>query len=264
MSSLAHRLEACIIGVSVSDAVDAPLLGVDKVAVDYLASQLVHQLLAVGADIGYGGDFRPGGFTEVIGEAVFRYERRRSDGAVDRRLHQYVAWPVAAPSGDDSSASLYQRVILQKALAVDGSARTEEPTAQDRDDPSMWAKGLTSMRTVMSEAISARIVVGGATAGYKGTMPGIQEEALLAAAANKPVYVLGGFGGAARQLLGLPSPSGAPLDDATRARVEALRLAAVSNGLGSDESSLLSETADPDLAIALVLTGLARTLSPTT
>lgn len=258
MSSLAYRMKGRVVGVSISDAVDAPLLGLDAVAMDYLAAHLVQQLLAVGADIAYGGDLRPGGFTEVMGEAVFRYERRRTDGAVERRLHHYVAWPIPLTQADDPPHLLYPRVIERRALAIDGTGRTEQPSAADAQNPDTWAQGLTAMRSVMSDEISARVVVGGATRGFKGAMPGIHEEALLAAAANKPVYVLGGFGGAARQLLGLASPDGTTLDDEVVARGETLRTSGAENGLDEDEAALLSRTADPDLAVALVLTGLAR------
>jgi SLOG-like protein len=46
----------------------------------------------------------------------------------------------------------------------------------------------------------ARIVLGGKITGYAGFLPGIFEEALLSLEANSPLYVLGGFGGAAEVL----------------------------------------------------------------
>jgi len=58
--------------------------------------------------------------------------------------------------------------------------------------------------------LSARIVLGGKTQGYSGFMPGVFEEALLALEHGIPLYVLGGFGGAAEalaQALLAPGPS---------------------------------------------------------
>ena len=48
--------------------------------------------------------------------------------------------------------------------------------------------------------IRARIVLGGRVEGYKGTMPGIAEETRISLEAGQPVFVLGGFGGCARDI----------------------------------------------------------------
>ncbi len=47
----------------------------------------------------------------------------------------------------------------------------------------------------------ARIVLGGRQSGYIGYMPGILEEAYHSLKSNKPVYLLGGFGGAAKSVI---------------------------------------------------------------
>ena len=60
----------------------------------------------------------------------------------------------------------------------------------------------------------ARIALGGRTHGYKGFLPGIFEEALLSFESGRPLYVLGGFGGAAESLArALLSPPGEPRPD---------------------------------------------------
>lgn len=48
--------------------------------------------------------------------------------------------------------------------------------------------------------LSARIALGGQVCGFKGFAPGLFEEVLLTLEANKPLYLLGGFGGAAEVL----------------------------------------------------------------
>jgi len=69
------------------------------------------------------------------------------------------------------------------------------------------SEALTQMRKIMTAATSARIVMGGKmgllnipTDHYQGNMPGVVEEALLTLEANKPIIVLGAFGGAARDI----------------------------------------------------------------
>ena len=80
------------------------------------------------------------------------------------------------------------------------------------------AEALTAMREASLVLTSARVVIGGkrgdlGVAGdadrYSGKMPGIYEEALNSIAGEKPTFVLGAYGGAARDVaidLGLIKP----------------------------------------------------------
>jgi len=52
------------------------------------------------------------------------------------------------------------------------------------------------MREQLLVRTQARIMLGGRTTGYKGKYPGLVEEALLTLQAGKPLYLMGGFGGA--------------------------------------------------------------------
>lgn len=146
--------------------------------------------------------------------------------------------------------------------------------------------------------IAARIALGGKTMGYRGFLPGIFEEALLSLESARPLYLLGGFGGAsevlARALLDdtrLPdalgdewqfahTPALAVLRDAAAAHplppqildsagaLQALRdrLAsargdlptALNNGLNDAENRELLVTRDLRRAAILVYTGLRR------
>ena len=63
-----------------------------------------------------------------------------------------------------------------------------------------WSAGLTSMRRIMHAKADARVVLGGRVDGYKGTMPGIAEECLMSLKSGQPAFLLGGFGGCARDI----------------------------------------------------------------
>ena len=111
---------------------------------------------------------------------------------------------------------------------------------------------------------SARVVLGGRIEGYLGSMPGIAEEALLTLQAGRPLYLLGGFGGCARDIaesLDLVNP----LYDPPRAfwdGHEAFRgfgADTLNNGLGIEENRTLARTPHIRQAVALVLRGLDRT-----
>ena len=56
---------------------------------------------------------------------------------------------------------------------------------------------MTAMRERMNSDIRARVVLGGKLVGYSGRWPGIVEEAYLLLRARKPLFLVGGFGGAA-------------------------------------------------------------------
>ena len=88
-------------------------------------------------------------------------------------------------------------------LALDGALLAREHRLKLRahePDHDEWTEGLTAMRIVMRGDIQARIVLGGRVEGYMGAMPGIAEEACLSLEADQPVFLLGGFGGCARDI----------------------------------------------------------------
>lgn len=57
-----------------------------------------------------------------------------------------------------------------------------------------WGPSLTAMRRTLASRCDARIAAGGATAGYRGDMPGVAEEVLLSLDADKPTFVTGALG----------------------------------------------------------------------
>ena len=56
---------------------------------------------------------------------------------------------------------------------------------------------LSAMRRQMTAATKVQVVLGGKRHGFAGFLPGIVEEAILTIKSRRPIYVLGGFGGAA-------------------------------------------------------------------
>ena len=64
------------------------------------------------------------------------------------------------------------------------------------------ARSLTDMRERITKETNARVILGGPPSKSMGAFPGIVEEAVLAMRLKQPLYVAGGFGGAAR-LVGL-------------------------------------------------------------
>ena len=61
-----------------------------------------------------------------------------------------------------------------------------------------WARGLTVMRQSITACSQARLVLGGKITGFAGLVPGVVEEAWMSLKQGQPLYLAGGFGGAAR------------------------------------------------------------------
>lgn len=61
-------------------------------------------------------------------------------------------------------------------------------------------ESFTAMRTQMARSCDVRVQLGGRKTDFSGPISGLCEEALLTIAAGKPLYVLGGFGGASRDI----------------------------------------------------------------
>ena len=107
------------------------------------------------------------------------------------------------------------------------------------------AEELTTLRRCITALLNpgCRVCLGGKTSGYKGKEPGIIEEARLALELDKPLYLLGGFGGATRRL---------GEDD----QYECMRYWEVSNGLSNGEKRELFETTDIERSLRLISIGI--------
>ena len=257
-------LEGCRIAISISDAPDMGVRGLGKEHLEDAMTEVARHLLALGAQLAYGGDLRPEGFTELLFELVHRY--RRNEQAERVAVRNYLAWPVHASTPPDKIKQL--RLALEGIaelvlLTPDGKVMTQTETGKPAEPtPSDWRSGLTAMRNTMASETQARVVLGGRTTGYRGRFPGVAEEALIQIENKAPLYVLGGFGGCSFDIaaaLGLSSANGQAswegLKNFTAYRAEDLR-----NGLEFDENVALANTVHADEASALIMRGLLRTV----
>ncbi|MDF1813695.1 MAG: CHAT domain-containing protein [Verrucomicrobiales bacterium] len=181
-----HQIDTEYIG-STQNGVFEPHL---NAAIAYITLSLVR----AGASLGYGGNLR--GYSRLLTNlvAAHRQTRNTEDQAV---LHSFIAaylWDKQPPTEGEFQAK-FERIPEQ------GIPSATEPWAM--------ALELSLMRQKMAERCNARIVLGGKSrpkkaqednAGYAGRFPGQAEEALRHLLAGKPVYIVGGFYGAARRI----------------------------------------------------------------
>ena len=255
------------VAIAVSESADMAGLGLAPEHLRDARAEIARHLLAMGARLVYGGDLRANGFTQLLFELVARYRRDADVGDTRPAVINYLAWPVvmSKPRAElhklmDELAGLAEFHFLDRQGADLAPSALEDPVRPTLTDAD-WADALTAMRGVLTRVSDARVVVGGRTEGYKGRMPGIAEEALTALEAAQPLFLLGGFGGCARDiaitLKLLPEPVSFVAwngqDEFRRFDSGALR-----NGLTVDENATLVRTVHVDEAVAFILRGLLR------
>ena len=200
-------LEGKNIAISVSESSDSQNMGIGKSMFEDLSIELARHLLITGAHLVYGGDLRPGGFTELFKDLAYQYGIYEKDNALKNYFTNYLAWPIYIGMTPATQAEYKScRVDCQKAKIPDTvpiGLREFMVPPTTTDNLYYWAESLKSMRKEMESQINARIILGGRVTGFKGYMPGLYEEAINAAEAKHPIYLLGGFGGASSRLIEL-------------------------------------------------------------
>lgn len=205
--SASRFLEGKNVAISISESPDSSTLGIGKAMFEDLSVELARHLLISGAHLVYGGDLRPGGFTELFKDLAYQYGIYEKDKTLKNYFTNYLAWPIyigmtpATQAEYKSCRVLCQKATIPDTIPTDLHSQMVPPTTVD--NLYYWAESLKAMRQEMESHIDARIILGGRVTGFKGYMPGLYEEAVNAAKANHPLFLLGGFGGASARLIQL-------------------------------------------------------------
>ena len=272
---LRDPFEGLTAAISISDSPDLRILGLSSLHLEDAMMEISRHLLAQGARLIYGGDLRGRGFTEQLCELVLRHYLNSVEHEQRGRVANYLAWPVhvfAQKPWWGRSWPRHLPSIVLVCLTLEGqrteyggkkagfnqATTSELPQIPARD----WQVGLTSLRKVMLAESNVRIVLGGQVSGYKGVMPGIAEEVILSLRASQPVFLLGGFGGCARDIaesLGLLEPwSRERRTWEGRNSFKEFNDQNLKNGLTPEENRVLARTPHIDEAIPLILRGIMR------
>lgn len=299
-----------IITVSISESDDARKYGLSKEHFDTLTDEIHLYLLLAGLKIAYGGALKgsfsgTSNFTLRLFELVRTYSKL-AEGVNAKPLKKTILnvapWPLWLDYGENE-----WKLFSGDIADYDQGPRPDLPWSEDEVFPPgasgrvvdsgtperryAWARGLTAMRERITALSQARLVIGGKLAGFAGLVPGVVEEAWLSLERKHPLYVAGGFGGAARavsdRLQGIARVEFA--DDWARSHLPDYGAAqalyaqqggdfismaqmgldiavyglmglppALNNGLDEAENRELMHCADPQRIAGLVLTGLGR------
>ena len=182
-----------------------PSLGIGSDMLRDLTTELLRHILKAGGFIIYGGDLRKEGFTELFRELSNQYgqcEKKQQDVFY---FSNYLAWPLYNNMGlsekEEYKKCRVELIEVSPSDAVPKEAEKEFSAPITDEIRYMLATSLTKMRMCEEDKAVARILVGGRTSGFTGRMAGIVEEFIIAKEKNHPIYLIGGFGGAAKVLV---------------------------------------------------------------
>lgn len=241
-ASVGMNLEGKYIAISISNSEDAHKYGVGQEMLDDISIEISKHILKACGKMIYGGVLRDGSFTELFANLSDQYGAFEKSASTVRYFKNFIAWPnYETITAADENKYDHNRVELVRVEKAD-----DKPTS------------LTKMRVEMENNAHARIVVGGRMMGYSGIMPGIIEEFKIAIEADHPVYVVGGFGGAARYIANVLS--GVTEVEDSFAWMKGLNISNLRNGLSEEENKRLFVSTNAMEIVSLILKGLKNSL----
>ena len=215
-STVTSPLEGLQVAMSLSDSpdIDGPE-GFTAEHVRDATIYLARSLISAGAAIAYGGDFRKNGFTWLLADLIQGYNQTAAKSA--EFLHSYLGAPLKLKDMPDGLPLTVHHLVEETEAKPDvrPDALLPPPSDKEHHPDALY---FSDMRQVMAKHTFARIVLGGAAIprtdtgpGYGGRFPGVVEEAWRTLEVGKPLYVVGGFGGAAALVADLLE--GGPIPD---------------------------------------------------
>jgi hypothetical protein len=203
------------VGISISESEDMRALGLGTLHLQDAVVECARHLLQRGYGLAYGGDLTYDVHYNFA-SLVLQFARTYSGGDGDDILN-YSAFPLNTKITEEMQADIVNFATIIPVIPARlekqwSNVRYESATedqiraldrlfaAQDEESKEIWSESLTQMRREMTEKISARIVLGGKTKGFRGKMPGIIEETIYCIQHDVPVLIDGRFGGAAGKL----------------------------------------------------------------
>lgn len=294
LTSVKLDLSCKKVGVSISEPSDLELLEIGQTSqhLRLLMQDLARYALGYGAELIYGGDLRPGGFTEFLFQEAHALQSRLKSLKV--HITNHIAWPIHLADTTEfrewkakhrKVASMTEHDIPQDVVDLVHS-RTEFLKPTDPASSFVWSRSLSEMRKSMIEVCHFRISAGGRLSGYKGWMPGVLEEIAFAVELGRPVFLIGGFGGVTRsvgrlitekivpeelsigwqtsnnpglrEMMKFAASRGVDYEEMYTRSLDLVMNADLHNGLSQEENEKLFESPFADEVIHLILKGVGQ------
>ena len=213
-------LKEMAVAIATSESDDSRRFGVFDAHREGALMEISRQLLVRGATLHYGGHLGSDGYTTALFDMAQAY-RAQSGLPPAERIVNDVGWPLPLETLPDATRAKYQNVAKFRRVPrpagvedLEPATFVAEPAFFPADSPARrfaWARGMTAMREDQTRRTRARVVLGGKVGPtvtakpdggkdlrwYMSRIPGVVEEAYASIQAEKPLYLVGGFGGAA-------------------------------------------------------------------
>ncbi len=190
--NMSRPLHGLSIGISISEAEDLPRYGFIPGDVNSVTVELCRRLIALGAGVVLGHQWRPGGVMEAVSRLARTYQGEVSEPVI----YNCLAWP------DRAALSHPDREQLKNLVSI---SEGKDVRAYDLQDPR--AAALRQMRIEMAQTSHASIGLSGRLRPPAGAspewVPGLVEEValMLTQPTPRPVYLSRMMGGAAAFLV---------------------------------------------------------------
>ena len=265
------------VNISVSPCEDAERLGYDERQINRIVIRIAQFFLFKGTRVLFGHDWRDNGVMRAVLESAELAEAASPEPHGGSRMLNLVATGGAPLSGIGLEAAKDASGILAVRSVH------EETTASIPQDPCLE---LWTLRRRLTQLLDpgCRICLGGRTSGYAGHYAGVAEEAYFALSMGKPLYLIGGFGGATGAVcdaisgeVSLETNGSRPLDArntrcpaihrdapvpldglAAAFREFGLRKLSKDNGLTKEVNQKLFEMTDIEAGLGLIAEGMTR------
>lgn len=195
-------LEGLNIGLSISESQNINEFGFDQIHLRDILVEISRHILASGASLSYGGDVR---YNDEFNFAKILFDlariHQKENNKPDEKITNYTVEPIYSKINSKVLAELQNVAKFIKISPPKDLENKNKKISKELQENFIWSRNLTKMRQEMNENISARVFIGGKTTGFKGKFPGIVEEAYLAIQSEKPVFLIGAFGGATKVII---------------------------------------------------------------
>ncbi|MFL6239001.1 MAG: hypothetical protein ACJ735_05850 [Actinomycetes bacterium] len=256
------------VGISVSNSEDLHRFGVTETHVRMALAEVARAVLIAEGRIVYGGHLQEDGYTAFLTKEIQRFGRR------NRPFTGYIPFSVHRQmTTEDIETRVTELSLTGRYEFLDSNGETIDPVEHRSGGPEpvdedTEKQSLTAARGVIAANVDGQAVLGGKRVDSRGRMPGVIEETILMMQARKPVFIAGGFGGAAGDMavaLGLDPEDWLRLDQTSnphlaelQATVQETGWVATNNGLTADENHRLAITYRASEVANLIITGLSR------
>ena len=222
------KLKGWKVALSVSDAPDRARLGFPQREVERTLLAVCTAIIREGGEIMYAGDLQPEHFTfKIFRHLAGAYAGSRETAPffyiiaepIARRI-QFLDFVAALKLARNvasirlSSADKLTSVRLSGEHLIVGGVEEARQTISTEDEWNDWLKNqpgqsdadaYTAVRRAIAAEADARVAMGGKMGvvglpedRYEGRMPGVIEEAVMTLEVDKPLVLLGAYGGATR------------------------------------------------------------------